>query len=387
MAKAFNFCTNSAMEADPWREFHQLNNEPDIFWSIEQEGFWVITRAAIVEEILTNPEVFSSANNSIPAIKDDMRLIPPNIDPPHHMGYRKILNKILSPKAVDGLKDEILVTLRGLIDRVADKGEGDFVADLARPFPVAVFLELMGLPSEELAKFSDVVGVFFRGKDVNDVTAARQEVFGFAERWLQSNPNDEKAHMLRQLRSAEIDGRAITEEELTIMTLTLFFAGMDTVTAIMSFMGHFLATHPEHQQRLRDNPADIPNAIEEMLRRFGIANLCRVLTQDHDFHGVQMKKGDLVMVSSAMAGVDESTYQDALSVNFDRPRVRQHSAFGKGIHMCAGARLGRAELNMLWEEVIPRFVNFRLAPQAQVRFLPGTIMSMESLPIVWDVAK
>jgi len=387
MARAFNFSTNSAMEDDPWGEFHKLNNEPDIFWSTEQEGFWVITRAAIVEEVLTNPEIFSSANNSIPAIKDDMRLIPPNIDPPYHLGYRKIVNKIFSPKAIDGLKDEIRATLRILIDRVADTGEGDWVADLARPFPVAVFLALMGLPREELAKFSDVIGVFFRGKDINDVTAARQEVFGFAHRWLQGNPDDQKAHMLRQLKSAEIDGRAISEEELTIMTLTLFFAGMDTVTALMSFMGHFLATHPQHQQRLRDRPAGIPNAVEEMMRRFGIANLCRVLTQDYELHGVAMKKGDLVMVSSAMAGVDESAFEDALTVNFDRPKVRQHNAFGKGIHMCAGARLGRAELNMLLEEVLPRFVNFRLAPEAEVRFLPGTIMSMERLSIVWDIAQ
>ena len=386
LARKFNFSVNPAMNDDPWREFHKLNEEPDIFWSTEQEGYWVITRAAIVEEVLLNPEVFSSAINSIPRMQDDMRLIPPNIDPPEHIHYRRIItNKIFSSPAVDSIGGDARTFLRELIDQAADKGEGDLIAMVTRPFPIGVFLKLMGMPGEKLDEFSDTIDVFFRGQNIEDVTAARQEVFGFAQSWLQSNPDDEGAHMLRELKAAEVDGRPISEEELTIMVLTLFFAGLDTVTAVMSFMGHFLATHPEQQTRLRQTPGDIPNAVEEMLRRFGIANLCRELTQDFELHGVQMKKADLVMVSSAMGGVDKAAYENPLEVDFDRPNVRRHSAFGKGIHMCAGARLARTELVMLWEELLPRFKNFRLAPDADIRFLTGTIMSMEKLPVVWDL--
>ena len=242
----------------------------------------------------------------------------------------------------------------------------------------------MGLPSERLAEFSDTIAVFFRGEDVEKVGAARMEVFNFAQQWLDSDPEAEGAHMLRELKAAEIEGRPITGEELTIMVLTLFFAGLDTVTAQMAFMGHFLATHPAHLKRLEENPADIANAVEEMLRRFGIANLCRLVTTDTEFHGVTMKKDDLVMVSSAMAGVDESTYDDAFTVNFDRPKVRRHSAFGKGVHRCAGERLARIELNLLWQETVPKFRNMRINPEAEFKFLPGTIMSMTGLPILWD---
>ncbi len=385
LVKHFNFRINPAMEIDPWAEFATLNDAPDIFYSPEQEGYWAVTNATIIEEILAKTDIFSSAYNSIPRMQDDMRLIPPNLDPPEHTPYRKIITqKIFRTEIIDSLEKDARATLRERIAKIVDKGECDFKKEIAGPFPIAVFLKLMGMPDEHLAEFADTIEVFFRGEKIEEVTAARQTVFGFAQRWLDSDPDAEGAHMLRELRAAEIDGRPISGEELTIMVLTLFFAGLDTVTAQMSFMAHFLATHPEYQRRLLDNPADIANAVEEMLRRFGIANLCRYVTRDVEFQGVQMKKGDLVMVSSAMAGVDESTYENASTVNFDRPKVRRHAAFGKGVHRCAGERLARMELNVLWQEAIPALRNMRLKPGTEYRFLPGTIMSMTGLPIIWD---
>ena len=92
------------------------------------------------------------------------------------------------------------------------------------------------------------------------------------------------------------------------------------------------------------------------------------------------------MVSSTMAGVDENGCADAMTVDFDRPNIKRHAAFGKGIHHCAGERLARIELRVLLEEVVPRLRNLQLKPGAKVQFLPGTIMSLRSLPLEWDVA-
>ena len=170
------------------------------------------------------------------------------------------------------------------------------------------------------------------------------------------------------------------------MVLTLFFAGLDTVSAQMAFIVHFLSTHPAHLQELQSSPALIADAVEELLRRFGIANLCRIVVSDTVFHGVTMKTDDLVMVSSAMAGVDESSYPGALAVDFERPNIRRHAAFGKGVHRCAGERLARIELRVLLEEIVPRLRKLRLEPGAEVEFLPGTIMSLRRLPVLWEDA-
>ena len=385
LVRHFDFRNDPAMSVDPWAQFWTLNEAPEIFYSPDQGGYWALTRRAIIEEVLSMPNLFSSAYNSIPRMESDFRLIPPNLDPPEHAKYRKIITqKIFSIGMVDSLEGEARAILRGLLDEFSTKGSGDFMAGIARPFPIAVFLKLMGMPHERLAEFAHMIEIFFRGEDVEDVGAARMGVFKFATDWLNSDPNAENAHMLRELKAAQIDDRPISGEELSIMVLTLIFAGLDTVSAQMAFSFNFLATHPAHLKRLVTSPELIPNAVEELLRRFGIANLCRSVVEDTVFHGITMKKGDLVMVSSTMAGVDESSYPDARSVDFERPNIKRHAAFGKGVHHCAGERLARIELRVLLEEVVPRLRNLRLKPGVEIEFLPGTIMSMRSLPVIWD---
>lgn len=383
----FDFRHGAGMEDDPWAEFAKLNQGPEIFYSLDQGGYWAVTRKALIEEILSMPEAFSSAFNSIPRMESDFRLMPPNLDPPEHAKYRKIITqRIFNISQVDGIETDARNFLRGLLDQFSPSGEGDFMAGIARPFPIAVFLKLMGMPRDRLAEFSQLIDVFFRGEDVDKVGAARMAVFKFAQDWLNGDPSGDDALILRELKAAEVDGKPLTGEILSVMVLTLIFAGLDTVSSQIAFIVHFLSTHPAHLERLVKDPAIIPNAVEELLRRFGIANLCRSVVSDIEFHGVTMKKGDLVMVSSTMAGVDEAGCADAMTVDFDRPNVKRHAAFGKGIHHCAGERLARIELRVLLEEMVLRLRNLRLKPKAKIQFLPGTIMSLRSLPVVWEDA-
>jgi cytochrome P450 len=385
LVRRFDFRHDPAMQIDPWAKFHTLNDAPDIFYAPDQGGYWAITRKSIVEEVLLQTNIFSSANNSIPAIEGDMRLIPPNIDPPEHAKYRSIINqRVFNTRSIETIEDHARGIMRRLIQAARHKGGGDLIADFARPFPVAVFVKFMRMPESRLPDFA-VIDQFFRGEDVETVGAARQALFAFIQDWLNSDSGAEEAEILRELKAAEVDGQPLTSEKLTIMVLTLFFAGLDTVTSQLSFMAHFLATHPAHRDRLVSDPALIRAAIEEMMRRFGIANLCRLVVEDTELHGVTMKKGDLVMVSSALAGVDEQSYENAMTVDFERPNSRNHSGFGKGIHACAGQRLGRMELRIFLEEILSNLPNLRLEPGAEVRFLPGTIMAMHHLPVVWDV--
>ena len=243
----FDFRHGTGMDVDPWAEFAKLNRGPEIFYSLDQGGYWAVTRKALIEEILSMPDVFSSAYNSIPRMESDFRLIPPNLDPPEHAKYRKIITRrIFNISVIDAIETDAHAFLGTLLDQFAPKGSGDFMADIARPFPIAVFLKLMGMPRDRLAEFSQLIDVFFRGEDVEKVGAARMAVFKFAQDWLDSDPNAEDALILRELKAAEVDGQPLTGQILSVMVLTLIFAGLDTVSSQIAFIAHFLATHPAH---------------------------------------------------------------------------------------------------------------------------------------------
>jgi cytochrome P450 len=385
LVRHFDFQHSAGMAADPWSEFLALNAAPDIFYSPDLGGYWAITRKPLIEEAMASPELFSSAISTVPPIEDDFRMIPPNLDPPDHAQYRKIIaQRIFSARALSTIEEDSRALTREIVTAVRPKGEGEFIADFARPLPISTFLKLMGMPRDRVSEFAHSIEQFFRGENAEQVGAARMAVYRFAQNWLDSDADEADSHILRELRAASLDGRALTGEELSNIVLTLFMAGLDTVTAQMAFMVNHLATHPEHRDLLVARPELIPNAVEELLRRFGIANLGRRVVSDIVFHGVPMKKGDIVMVSSVMAGLDESSYPDAASVDFERPNIRKHAAFGAGIHLCVGAHLARTQLRVLLEEILPGLPGFHLKPGETIEYFPGTIMSLRRLPLVWE---
>jgi len=383
----FDFHRGEGMYTDPWGECHALNERPEIFYSLDLGGFWVVTRKHLIEEVISNSELLSSSYSTIPKIDDDLRLIPPNLDPPIHAKYRALVaQSVFSARALANLEKDARAIARELVAKVKHKGAGDFMLDFARPLPVTVFLNLMGMPLERLGEFIDWVEIFFRSTDGEEVGAARMHVLQFAQDWLDSDPDKSGNRILSELKAAKIDGRSLTRDELSNIVLTLFMAGLDTVSAALGHIFHFLATHPLHLQSLVAEPKRIPFAIEEMLRRFGLANLVRVPNRDVEFHGVPMHKGDLVLCSMAVSGLDESASVHADRVDFDRPNVRRHVAFGAGPHLCVGQLLARTEIRVLLEEVLPSLASLRLKSGVAIEYKPGSILTLRSLPVIWDVS-
>ena len=142
----------------------------------------------------------------------------------------------------------------------------------------------------------------------------------------------------------------------------LMLGGIDSVTAATCHFIHFLAAHPGHSKQLLDDPSLIPAAVEELLRRFSVANIGRCARQDFHFHGVDIKQGEMLLLSTQIAGLDERRFEDALSVDFHRPGVKGKSiAFGTGIHLCSGHNLARRELRVTLEELLPRLANLRVS--------------------------
>ena len=166
----------------------------------------------------------------------------------------------------------------------------------------------------------------------------------------------------------------------------LMLGGLDTVTSATLHQMLFLASNAEHRQQLIDDPTLIPNAVEELLRRFSAPNIGRMARQDFEFHDVQIKQGEMILFSTSIAGLDETRFSDPLRVDFHRPHLKRDSlSFGAGVHMCSGHHLARAELRITLEEVLPRLANLRLPKDAEIEYASGgTVTIAGPLPLEWD---
>jgi cytochrome P450 len=387
----FDFRLDPRIPHDPWSLFYGANALPEVFWSPDLGGHWVLARAELIAEAWARPDLFSSQSVSIPRIEDPFRLIPNNLDPPEHRPYQQIFTRqMFAPRIIQALSDDFRTMTRQRIDSFHGRGACDFNAEYAQPLPVQIFLRMIGVPTSRRSEFDASIERVFRGTTPELVYQGMTEVASLLDDWLDEEMADRyaarEAHMLEAMLTAEVDGRLLEKEELSSMATMLMLGGLDTVTSATLHQVVFLATHPGHRQQLIDAPERIPNAVEELLRRFSAPNIGRIAACDFEFHGVSIREGDLVLLSTAIAGLDETRFEDALTVDFDRPRLQRDSlAFGTGVHMCSGHHLARAELRITLEELLPRLPGLRLADHAALEYASGgNVVISSAVPLEWD---
>ncbi|WP_242123869.1 cytochrome P450 [Sphingobium sp. Sx8-8] len=367
---------------DAHRALH--DKAPDVFFTPRNGGHWVATRMADITEIMTNPEVFSSADAlpPMPWYMPKMKLPPQDMDPPQHMRYRLLLLKFLAPREVKKLETRIRALMTELIDAALAKGSVDFVADVAVPFPVKIFMGMMGM---DMSRFRQFVGW------ANAALASakpRDRVMPFIRinLYMRSLIKQRKKHpgddVVSMLIASEVEGKKLSDGMILQICNLLFLAGLDTVTNGMTFILRHLAEHPDQQQRLRDNSDEIPGAIEEMLRRYAFVTVIRRVTRDTVLNGAALHAGDIIYGSLAGASNDERVFPDPGTVDLDRPRP-SHVAFNTGPHNCAGANLARLELKVFLEEWLRRVPPFRLKPGQHLETRGGAILAIEQLQVVW----
>ncbi len=387
LVRRFDFRHDPRIAADPWGFVGSLADAPDIFYAPDLGGYWVVTGNALVEETFRRHDLFSNRVVSIPEIPGAPPLIPNNFDPPLHGPYRKILaQKMFSPRALASLEADAREMTRARLDEIAPLGHCEFVDTFARRLPVDIFLRMMGLPLDRRDEFLPWVQGVFRPESVAQSAQAFGDLAKFLGNWLDervADPSLAGGHMLPAMLEARLDGRPLSKDEMLSIWMMLFLGGLDTVTAQMTHIAHALATNPALRQRLAGDPALIRPALEELLRRYGIANIGRIVSNDVTYHGVAMKAGDLVLCSTPIAGMDAKTFPDPQTVDIERANAQSHCAFGSGIHVCPGAYLARLELRVMLEEMLPRLPNLRLG-KGSVTASSGGTLSLSSLPIAWD---
>ena len=386
LVRTFDYKWAREIETNPWEYYLEHARGADIFWSPLLGGYWVINRADLIEETYRTYELFSNGVVQIP-MPPRPQSIPASMDPPEHTKYRKIIaQRMFSPRALATLVEDIDVIGDALMEELAPRGSGEFVAEFTRPLPVSLLLKMLGLPDDIRATLALWVQEMFHGRSVEENLSGYRKAFAFLGEWLDeqlAKGGEAGGIVMPAFLEARVDGRPLTRGEMHSMAMLLLGAGVDTVTSQMTHVMRYFTENPHARQRVLENPGLAPRAVEELMRRYGIAHIARVVRNDMDFHGVQMRKGDLVLCASALAGLDEKTFPRPMEVDFERPNWKAHTPFGSGSHICPGAFLARTVLKSLVTRFMPRLPDLRIASGADLRHVAGITVSLTNLPLEW----
>ena len=393
-------------KATPHEWFTLLRKEEPLYLHQGPDGeqdYYCVTKYEDLKHVSKTPEIFSSEKNGALLRDPDenslagMQQIMINMDPPRHRQYRATVNKAFTPRMMADLQPAVKKIVDGIIDNVIEKGECDFVEEIAAILPMEVICEMVGVPQEDRRAIYEIGNrmVGFDDPELQDETvkqepadyeAASAEMFMYASKLKQKaidRPGDDLA---TRLLNAEVDGHRLDDIEFNSFFLLLVIAGNETTRTVTTNGMLDLLRHPDQYRMLREDPSLIPGAVEEMLRfNPAVTSFRRQVMQDTELRGVQLKEGDKLALWYPSVNRDEEVFDDPHMFNIERD-PNPHLSFGVGEHFCLGANLARMELQKIFEGIITRLPVLELAAEPRrlrsnfingvkemrVRFTPGS---------------
>ncbi|MGE7661161.1 cytochrome P450 [Peribacillus sp. NPDC097197] len=346
-----------------------LENDSVIYH--EGTDTWNAFKYEHVKLVLSDYKHFSSvrkrttisvgADSKEGAIPDKINLI--GVDPPSHRKHRSLLAAAFTPRSLQNWEPRIQEIVNELIEDIGDS-EMDIVQSLTSPLPIIIMSDLLGVPSKDRLLFKKWVDILFlpfekeKEEEVNKKKQiAAKEYYEYIypivlEKRL--NPADD---IISDLLKAEVDGETFTDDEVVRTTMLILGAGVETTSHLLanSFYS-LLYDDPTVYEELHQNPELVPQAVEEMLRyRFNLVKLDRTVKEDNNLLGVELKKGDVVIVWMSAANLDEAMFEDPFKVNIHRPNNKKHLTFGNGVHFCLGAPLARLEAKIALTTFVKKY--------------------------------
>ena len=367
-------------DGPPHETFARLRNECPVHWSASvpeyptEAGYWSVTRAEDVHTVSRDWQTYSSANG-ITAVSDavmPVELISAmfiGMDPPKHDRLKSLFQRGFTPKRIAEHENEIREITVGVLESLDGRETCDLVTDVAQPVVSRVIGSFMGIPPEHDESWAVLMNslVVSGDLDVNPngpASIMQTEIPLVFERCRvlieerRENPTDDLTSVLVH---AEIDREGLEEHEIVMGFFLLMAAGNDSTKATYCSAMRALMEHPDQRDLLLDDPSLIPSAVEESLRMFpAFSHFRRTATRDTELAGVQIHKGDKVVLWYPSSNRDESVYEDP--DRFDVSRNPEHQAFGAGgRHFCLGTALARLELRILLDETLKRYPEMTIA--------------------------
>jgi cytochrome P450 len=258
------------------------------------------------------------------------------------------------------------------------------VSEFTAVLPIVVFLTMMELPLEDREKLLPFASVIVRSPDPLKIHDARLALMNYVEQAVAEREKDPRDDLITKIINSKVDGERIPHDMAVGMLTLVLSGGLDTVKNLMGFACLSLAQHPQLQRRLREDPAIIPQAVEELARRHGVSLTARLVTRDMEFAGVQLKAGDQLQQFSYLYGLDDATVPDPMRIDFDRPAPIPHLTFGTGPHRCPGSILAKKELTVWLQEWFKRIPEFRIKPGTVPQQDSSLVLVVSELWLSWD---
>jgi cytochrome P450 len=396
---AVNLSEASAfVDGPPYELFARMRAETPVHWTPPSEnegGFWSLTLYEDIVPVNKGWEDFSSARRGsfmteggiVP--KEMASLVFNMMDPPEHDRHRGILQKVFTARAIAERAADVRATINGLIDQVIEHGECDLVKDLAVDLPLTVTANMLGAPLEDREQ------LFAWTNKFADTTLGPEEKLqamaelggGYLPELIAQRRKHPEDDLLSRLLVAELDGERLTDIEVIAHFTQLMLGGNETTRNAFAGGIWALIEHPAEMEKLRADPALMPNAVEEILRwHTPIMHQARTATHDLEIRGVPIAENDKVIMWYSSANRDPAQNQDPDRFDVSRERPK-HLSFGAGRHFCLGNQLARLELQIGLQETLRRLQDLELAGPVErkpnnsfhwmvslpVRFAPGKV--------------
>ncbi len=388
--------------ADPYQIFRQLRATAPV-WKAPF-GRWFLTGYHDAATLLrdrrfgkdySNPEAligrFGPTALQEPAVVELTHMMLMR-DPPDHTRLRGLVAKAFTARRIEALRQSIQDLTDRLLDKVAASGRMDAIRYLAFPLPVLVICELLGIPELDRRQF--ITGSSSGAALLNPTPPTRAELDSANAGTLQSSayfealfeqrrlhPRDD---LITQLVQAEEAGDRLTTAELRANVSLLFAAGHETTVNLIGNGLYALLRHPDQWHRLRDDPILIPNAIEEILRFDSpVQAVARTVSEHLELSGIALAKNEIVVALIGAANRDPAVFEEPERLDVARQDPRPLS-FGGGIHFCLGAQLARIETAVVFETILRRLPDLRLADPDHPKWRPSFVLrGLTELPVVW----
>lgn len=350
---------------------------------------WGITRYDDVMEASKDPGRFSNAHNIRPGGFGVPMMI--SMDDPEHRMRRKLVSKGFTPKRVRDKTADLVGICDSLLDAVADRGECDFVNDVARHLPLIVIGDMLGVAPADRMQLLEWSELLLEGTS-GDPAGLERAGDAFAEYWayqlavIEDRRRTRGDDLVSVLVDAEVDGDRLDEESLIWESLLILIGGDETTRHVLSGGLHALCTNPDQRDRLRDDRSLLPGAVEEMLRWVSpIKSMSRRVVHDTTLGGQSLRAGDDVMLFYPSANRDAAHFDDPFRFDIERD-PNHHIAFGFGHHFCLGNALARLELTVFFDRLFERLPDIELADGPAPRRASSFISGFESLPVRFSSA-